>query len=336
MLLALLALLLLAPLSLAGAQRATLIVQGTVVDSATGAPLGGVSLELLGTSVRAVAQSDGAGRFRIGGLRPGGYTLVVRRIGYAVRTPEPLALAHDTTLSLGLARLAQGIASVVVRDSSTGIHGVVGTAAGLHPLASARVQVAGVRGTFTADSGGRFFVPLAKAGTYAVRISKDGYRPSLRMVEVTSRRSSDGSALLDSAPGRLSPILAANWEDLDQRQRWRTMNSALVSGLDLAGRGGTVSDALLMTPAFSQRGLRVNGATCVFVDGVPRPGLPLDAVAPEQIEMIEVYGPGGEPSGNLIKRWPDGVECANPSRSTTAPGISERGIVRFAVVWLKH
>jgi hypothetical protein len=156
------------------------------------------------------------------------------------------------------------------------------------------------------------------------------------MVEVISRRSADGSALLDSAPARLSPILAANREDLDQRQRWRTMNSALISGLDLTGRGGTISDALLMTPSFAQRGLRVTGATCLFVDGVPPPGMPLDAIAPEQIEMIEVHGISGEPSGNLIKRWPAGVECAGGSRSTTAPGISERGIVRFAVVWLKR
>jgi hypothetical protein len=261
---------------------------------------------------------------------------VLRRIGYAIRAPEQLELTRDTILSPGLARLAREIASVLVRDSTTGIRGVIGTAAGLEPLGSARVQVAGVRGAFTSDSAGRFFVPLEKAGSYALRISKDGFHPSLRMVEVIGRRSADGSALLDSAPAKASAILAANWEDLDQRQRWRTMNSALVAGLDLTGRGGTLSDALQLTPSFAQRGLRLNGAACVFVDGVPRPGLSLDAIAPEQIEMIEVYGINGEPSGSLIRRWPAGVECAGSSRSTTAPGISERGIVRFAVIWLKR
>ena len=340
--LALALVLLFAPAAGARAQRGGLAVQGTVVDSTAGAALGGVALELTGAAVRAVTQTDGAGRFRFVGIRPGTYTLTIRRIGYVARAPERLELARDTVLAVALSRVAREIATVLVRDSTTGIQGVVGTAAGMEPIPSARVQVAGVRGTFTSDSAGRFFIPIEKAGTYALRISREGYHQSLRTVEVANRRMTDGSALLDSAPPRASAILGANWEDLDQRQRWRTMNSALVSGFDLVGKGGTLTDALQMTPSFVSRGLRIGPSTCVFVDGVPRPGMPIDAIAPEQIEMIEVYGSGGEASGNLIKRWPSRVDCADGSRSapvmgqTSMLGNSSRGFVRYAVIWLKR
>jgi hypothetical protein len=130
---ALLLTLLLAPLAAAAGQRATLVVEGTVVDSSTGAPLGGVALEQIGTAVRAMTQTDGAGRFRIGSLRAGGYRLVVRPIGDGAPRAERLELARDTTLALGRSRLAREIASGLVHESVTGIQGVIGTAAGLEP-----------------------------------------------------------------------------------------------------------------------------------------------------------------------------------------------------------
>lgn len=69
--------------ALAGAQQ-TAIVQGTVTDAATGAPIPEVRVSITGTALQAV--TDVRGTYRISGVRAGPVTIHVRRIGY--RTVE--------------------------------------------------------------------------------------------------------------------------------------------------------------------------------------------------------------------------------------------------------
>lgn len=63
----------------AAAQQAGQIV-GTVVDKATGRPVSGVELSLVGGTAK--AGSDLAGRFRLGAVPPGTYSVLARLIGY--------------------------------------------------------------------------------------------------------------------------------------------------------------------------------------------------------------------------------------------------------------
>jgi vitamin B12 transporter len=68
---------------------------GTVADAATGAPVEAASVELAGSP--AATRTDAAGAFRLRGLEPGEYRVLVRRAGYAAR--EVAAEARNGTIT---------------------------------------------------------------------------------------------------------------------------------------------------------------------------------------------------------------------------------------------
>jgi hypothetical protein len=55
-------------------------VFGTVIDQSSGEPLGKVRVILRGSELQTL--TDGSGRYRIDGIRPGAYTRYVSSIGY--------------------------------------------------------------------------------------------------------------------------------------------------------------------------------------------------------------------------------------------------------------
>jgi outer membrane cobalamin receptor len=74
---------------------------GAVVDAATRAPVEAASVELAGTSL--AAWTDGAGAFRLRGMEPGEYRVVIRRAGYAVReVAAEVRNGQATRLSISL------------------------------------------------------------------------------------------------------------------------------------------------------------------------------------------------------------------------------------------
>ncbi len=79
--------------ALAGAQQ-TAIVQGTVTDAATGAPIPEVRVSITGTALQAV--TDVRGTYRISGVRAGPVTIQVRRIGYRTLELRVSLLAGQT------------------------------------------------------------------------------------------------------------------------------------------------------------------------------------------------------------------------------------------------
>ena len=87
----------------ASGQTGTL--HGAVIDSATGAPLSGVHVTAIGAAnvIAATALTDGRGRFRLNGLAAASYTLVIRRVGYAVRSIDGVVPAVlGTSLEIAL------------------------------------------------------------------------------------------------------------------------------------------------------------------------------------------------------------------------------------------
>ncbi len=86
----------LALLVCAPAAAQTPSLDGTVVDSATGAPLSGVRVAALGeaTAVAATAVTDGRGRFRLTGLALASLTLTVTRLGYTSRSIDARVAAE--------------------------------------------------------------------------------------------------------------------------------------------------------------------------------------------------------------------------------------------------
>src|SRR5579864_2805945 len=65
-------------------------VEGTVLNSVTGAGIGGAYVELSRDRItRHHATTDVAGRFRITGMPPGSYLIGARKDGFGASTPDP-------------------------------------------------------------------------------------------------------------------------------------------------------------------------------------------------------------------------------------------------------
>jgi hypothetical protein len=186
------------------------------------------------------------------------------------------------------------------------------------------------------DSTGAFFVELKKPGTYVMRVSRPGYAPRVLSVDVPKNHTVETSTLLDS--GNTEPKDAEGlWQDFVSRVRMRGPNSALVSGSALRDAGGSVVDALRGSPAFTQRGLRIGPTTCVFINGRPSPGLPLNGVDITQIETIELYGAGGDATGSLARSWPHGTPCGTNIGENPVVGAGNGTVTaQVAVIWLRR
>lgn len=314
-------------------------VSGIIRDSATGRPLAGALIELRRDNVRRTAQSDDAGAFRLSPIPVDAYRLTVRRLGFAERAREFQMGARDTSVMVTLVPIARDLDTMYIRAGVTGIYGVVGTSEGLRPLAGARVQVMGANRSKVTDSAGTFFVALEKSGMYMVRITRPGYEHRIFPIAVTAGGAVDASRLLDSSVVDTKG-LEMLWKDLDQRLGWRSMNSALVPGGEIRRAGPNLLRALEGSPSFVSRGLFIGDTICVFVNGVPRPTLPLDAIPVEDIEVVELYGAKDDAVKTLMFKWPGNARCGAAlriaGRRYEAPnGPRAKAIARWAVVWLK-
>ncbi len=95
-------------------------IEGTVTAAATGAPLPGAQVTLVGTLRGAFA--DEAGHFRLGSLAPGRYVLEVGDIGHAtLRREVTLAAGQTARLELALERGPVLLSGVVVTATRTPI-----------------------------------------------------------------------------------------------------------------------------------------------------------------------------------------------------------------------
>ena len=294
------------------------VISGVIRDSATGRPVAAAVVGAVGTTYSRVTRSDARGAYALTGAPDGVVTFSARQLGYAVFTSQVRVAGRDTTIDV------------------TGIRGLVGTARDLRPIAGAKAQIVGAERDGLTDSTGAFFVELKKPGTYVMRVSRPGYAPRVLSVDVPKNHTVETSTLLDS--GNTEPKDAEGlWQDFVSRVRMRGPNSALVSGSALRDAGGSVVDALRGSPAFTQRGLRIGPTTCVFINGRPSPGLPLNGVDITQIETIELYGAGGDATGSLARSWPHGTPCGTNIGENPVVGAGNGTVTaQVAVIWLRR
>jgi outer membrane cobalamin receptor len=109
---------------------------GTVTDAASGAPVEAASVELVGTTL--ATRTDAAGAFRLRGLEPGAYRVLIRRSGYAAREVAAEARNGSTTrLTLSIHPLPVALAPLRVSAQSAPAAG--GT------LSRAQIEASGAR-----------------------------------------------------------------------------------------------------------------------------------------------------------------------------------------------
>jgi hypothetical protein len=317
------------------AQGGTHTVSGIVRGRPNDEPLAGALIDLRADAKQFSARSDQFGAFEITTATSGTYRMTLRRIGYLELTRDFVVAGRDTAITLTLDRRVQMLDTMHVRASVTAIYGVVGTSAALLPIPGAKVTVVGVGKAETTDSAGRFFVPLKKPGTYFLRVAKPGYTHQVLTLDVPTDRSVETSALLDSSAAAARPGTERLWQEFDKRVEWNAMNSALVTSVELRKfESMLLSEAIRSSPSFAKRGLKIGNSACVFLNGTPRPGLTLDGLRVEEVEAVELYGAGGDPTNSLLNDWPRGVPCSEVN-GIRMPRRPATGTVVFVSVWLK-
>jgi Carboxypeptidase regulatory-like domain len=322
--------------SSAAAQGRTHTVSGVVRGSVNDEPLAGALIDLRATDNPRSARSDQFGVFEINAVAPGTYRMTVRRIGYAELTRELIVADHDTALMVVLVRRAMLLDTMRVKANVTAIYGLVGTSLTLMPLQGASVLVVGAGKAETTDSGGRFFVPLKRPGSYLLRVAKPGYSPLQLTIDVPTERSVETSALLDTSSAATRPNTDKRWEDFDRRVEGHAMNSALVTSRELEKfESQLFSEAIKNSPSFAKRGMKLGNSACVFINGSPRPGLALDVLRVEDVQAVELYGANGDPTLSLSSDWPSGAACTEVTGGIRSPQRPATGTVIFANVWLK-
>lgn len=105
------------PLGSLSAQAPAGGVAGQITDARNGEGIAGVSVEVQGTRLGALTRVDG--RYRVGGLAVGSYTLVARRIGYAsARQTVTVGTSGDASVNFTLQPAAVSLDQVVVTGTA--------------------------------------------------------------------------------------------------------------------------------------------------------------------------------------------------------------------------
>ncbi|MDB5236803.1 MAG: hypothetical protein JWR44_3796 [Hymenobacter sp.] len=136
--------------------QGTATLRGTVADSLSGQPVGGVSVGLQGQP--GGTATDALGNFKLSGIAPGSYALRVGALGYRAQTlPVTLAAGETRRLTVTVAPTTLSLAEVTVsqpRDPNQSLAAISHIDQILRPLNSAQDLLRLVPGLFIAQHAG--------------------------------------------------------------------------------------------------------------------------------------------------------------------------------------
>lgn len=288
-------------------------VTGTA-NNASGAPLSGVNVVLIGEDVAAV--TDSIGRFTLAQVASGAHTLLFRRIGY--QSAEKRIVVRpgiSTSLTVTLVPVAQQLNQVVVeakgiqrRKGTSSIAGVIDDSAGRH-VEGADVRLLGSGMSTITDSFGAFQFQSLAAGPYVVRARKEGSAAGASVMQLADddnrginiklfglpRKTKDKD--VPSASGYGIPDLG--FEAFDRRMRARSATTML-GPADLFRADGAPLDLLLRqyrdvasvrrrVPANADIVRSVDDGDCLLVDGRRATYRPLSTYTSVTVLMVEIF-----------------------------------------------
>jgi uncharacterized surface anchored protein len=168
---------------------------GTVRAAGTGQPLAGAAVSVASGSGEIIAgqTTDGAGRYQVAGLAPGGYTLAVTAAGH-----QPAAL--PVTVAAG----EQSVQDAEL-DGGGGVQGSARTPAGAavpDALITLLDRDGNVAAATTTGADGSYAIPGVPAGDYTV--ISTGYPPVASAVTVTAGTPQVHDVRLGHPEGRAS------------------------------------------------------------------------------------------------------------------------------------
>ena len=294
-----------------GAQDSTVTLFGTVIDSASLAPVPGATVYVDRWIIG--GWTNELGEFRLAGFPSGPHTLTLRKSGFLPRSFR-LTVAADLVgaLSLGGITLQAAILppvsiSAVVVDSSTG-----------EPLASALV---GINGTVvaTSDEEGRFSIDSVDQGQILLDIRRIGYTPITAEVQVTDGPNSDLRFALPAGAFRLDDIVVEGkratyygfgrmrgFAERRRRGRGKTFTRSEIEVLrpfQLSDLMRRVLGVRVTASRFGQNRVSFRGCSSpdIYVDGMLLRYWPLDDVMPiENVGAVEVYSSWASIPGEFL------------------------------------
>lgn len=305
-------------------------VRTVVRDSATGRVIADAVVELRSSRVKRSERADSEGRAQFARVDGGAYNIVALRIGYRPAVLPVVVGTRDTTITLSMASTATQLATFQVRANSQEIFGTIAGMPDFHAVAGATVDLPNAKITTTSDSLGNYVFRDLKAGQYVLRITAPGFAPRITTLTVPSGKAMESSHLLDVGTPKTT-ALAAAWFDMDRRVAMRGFNSVIIPSEELQRHGGGLINSLRFSRDFAAKGFQL-GSVCVFLNGRPMPGFDLNSFNTEEVAMIEIYVPRGDPT-NLMKQWPGG-SCGPSDGRRTAMKMGALP-AQFVVIWTK-
>jgi hypothetical protein len=225
-------------------------------------------------------QTDPRGRFEIGGLPPGEYELLIRRIGF-----EPERVVASIGDSGAVVRICMAVATrplpaMLSSASRLGLAGVVADASH-RPIPGAEVRIIGNGMRTTADSAGAFFLSL-RPGHYAVTVSRPGYGTEMLGVTIPPDSGREIAVWLGAPPRNRNRYA----DELDQ-MRWRSVQLpgsryAVRTAEDLARSGLDLQQQVLAAAKAGK--LCAGWGRTVGKDY----GIPADLIEKSEVAMMEV------------------------------------------------
>jgi hypothetical protein len=292
-------------------------IRTRVVDEG-GAPISDAQAELNPGPRRVLSEDDGSLVFTQ--LKPGAYSLSIRRIGYQPLTIKVDVVAGATAAPpITLVAIPRVLDSIRVFEKSNGLR-YTGTVLNERsaPIEGAIVMVPGKAKELRTDAAGHFSVEGFGAGTVLARVRKLGYMPQLHTLQIVN--SKIDSIRMKPLPNTLTPVQVTAqsgfgkdtfaYKELDQRMRWKSEQSYVVSREEFDKQGTTdLANAI----RYSVTGGRYGGTLshpmvdgCVIINGERAlKDWPLTAFFADEVEAVEVYPPKSDVSGTLEIRGCD-------------------------------
>jgi Carboxypeptidase regulatory-like domain/TonB-dependent Receptor Plug Domain len=304
------------------AQQAAFV--GTVGDSVTGAPLGGVTISVPDLELQTTSEADGS--FRLPGAKSGTFTVFVRRAGYepwAVRLRLTVSDQRDLPLgAIFLAPAHQAAFFGTVEDSLNG-----------EPLEGADIFIPELNVQTKSNPDGTFRIEGIPSGETTVLIRAVGFELWARTLSLDVKEPLQvdfGTVGMTRSDAYLLSNIAVEGEEFrgssimaDFMHRRRTEKGTFLTYEDIEKTNPErTSDILRSVPGFTvERDGRVisgrgvsgiqNLSPCTvqyFIDGVHVAAASIDVIMPHAIAGMEIYT-GSSTVPPVFRRGPLDPKC---------------------------
>ena len=317
------------------------IVSGVVRDE-NGVPVREVLVVIDPDSLSLRARTGADGRYRIASPT-GRYEVRVVRIGFKPQSHTIDVTGTAVELNIDLQTVAIPLATVAVRVSRPGLHGVVVTR-GIEllpheprPLRDATIEVLNEPYRIKSGADGRFSIPELAAGSHTILVTLDRYATRMMPVTIPPDGGVELTFTLDSLYAAYQFRDQQLFRDISWRVRRADSPATFVSAHELDPEAKDLRDGLRFAHSVLSRGLNLMDTRLrpvIYVDGQRRPELALQDLKPDDIANfagIEVY-----PANSLQ----DGLSIPGSSANVgylegdlfgggqRAPGFSNRTSVR--------